>query len=244
MLSLTEIISYQVSLTLKEGMNGFDLRKLKTLESYEEMEEYASSKLKFLGQGSSRTVFYLSNRYVLKVARNIKGYGQNKAEVDVYTNPKSKPIVAKIYDFDDKEYSWLVSEVVKGLRNPDEFKSLTDITWNVFISHMRYKPDYINNIKASIEKDILTRQTIIDNKKRISPDYNMEYYEEIVDDLINRLDDLSNKFLLDTINLIASNELLPSDLNVLNHWGKTADNRIVLLDYGFTAEVADSYYRR
>lgn len=42
-----------------------------------------------------------------------KGRAQNEQEVNVYTNPAIKPIVAQIYDFDSRNYEWLVSEVVR-----------------------------------------------------------------------------------------------------------------------------------
>ena len=37
-------------------------------------------------------------------------------------------------------------------------------------------------------------------------------------------------------------ELVSTDLAKIGHWGKTADQRVVLLDYGFTDDVRNDYY--
>jgi hypothetical protein len=36
--------------------------------------------------------------------------------------------------------------------------------------------------------------------------------------------------------------LLPADIDSINHWGKTPDGRCVLLDYGYTEDVHKSHY--
>ena len=41
-----------------------------------------------------------------------------------------------------------------------------------------------------------------------------------------------------------SNKLKLGDLTVLDHWGKTPDGRVVILDYGFTEGVADKHYSK
>jgi hypothetical protein len=54
---------------------------------------------------------------LLKIATGDSGVAQNKAEVDVFTNPKTKQIVATIFDF-AKDYSWLSSELVNPFDSP------------------------------------------------------------------------------------------------------------------------------
>ena len=40
------------------------------------------------------------------------------------------------------------------------------------------------------------------------------------------------------------NRLKLGDLTVLDHWGKTPDGRVVILDYGFTEDVAEKHYSK
>lgn len=109
------------------GGGHFDLKHFKTLESAIIMLNYAERYLKEMGRGSSRAAFVLTNRYVLKVALNAKGVAQNQTEVDVFTNPRTKPIIARIVDADNKN-RWLISELVRPLKNEDEFKRLTGVS--------------------------------------------------------------------------------------------------------------------
>ena len=96
-MNLREAIDYHVSIALSEAKTGFDMRRFKSFEHQEDRVKYANDKLKLLGEGSSRIVFLLSNRYVLKLAYSYdgdaKGRAQNEQEVDVATNPRIKPIV-------------------------------------------------------------------------------------------------------------------------------------------------------
>lgn len=113
----------------------FDFSKFKRLDDIDDMLHYASLYLEFLGKGSSRAAFIFSSRYALKVALNDKGLAQNEAEVNVYTNPTSKPIVAKIQAFDPR-FRWLVSELVNPLQNEGEFKKLSGTDWEEFIEQI------------------------------------------------------------------------------------------------------------
>lgn len=109
------------------GGGHFDLKQFKTLESATIMLNYAERYLKEMGRGSSRAAFVLTNRYVLKIALNAKGIAQNETEVDVFTNPKTRPVIARIMDADNRG-RWLVSELVRPLKNDDEFQRLTSIS--------------------------------------------------------------------------------------------------------------------
>lgn len=111
------------------GGGHFDLRQFKTLESSHIMLDYAGRYLQELGRGSARAAFALTNRSILKIALDQKGIAQNQTELDVYTDQKTKPIVAKVLDVDD-ENRWMISELVKPLRAEDEFENLTGISFD------------------------------------------------------------------------------------------------------------------
>lgn len=49
-------------------------------------------------------------------------------------------------------------------------------------------------------------------------------------------------FATEIHNMVKENDLLPGDIKKGSSWGKSADGRLVLLDYGYTYDVADNYY--
>jgi hypothetical protein len=158
---------------------GFDLTKFKDSDDFNYIISYADKYLKELGEGSSRVVFDLSPDKVLKITGyddnedagpDPRGIAQNKEEVNIYTNPKTKPVITRVFDF-DPEYRWLISEKAH------------ELNWQEF----EQRSDEINNI---------------------------------IQDLVNGLDvDIDSK-----------------DLQRPEQWGITKDGRLVIIDYGFTAE--------
>lgn len=178
----------------------FNMKQFESLENTNMMLSYAESFLEFLGKGSSRAAFILSNKYALKIALNQKGIAQNKTEVAVYTNPKTKSVIAKVHNA-DSEYKWLISDIVRPLQKGSEreFMSLTGLDWE------RFKK-FLN------EKD-LTEFKGEPPKIAVAVKATME-----------------------------ANNLLKGDIREIDHWGKTPDGRLVLLDYGFTGEVWDEHY--
>ena len=180
---------------------------LKSLKSPAQINRYmTSSGYKQLGCGSSRCVYLISSKWVLKVAQNRKGYAQNEAELDVVTNPKSKPIFAKIQDA-APDYSWLLSELVRPLKGSQEFEQLTGIDW--------YDAE---QVMGGFEADM----------KRMVKKYRGS---------VKRLE-----FIKALTALMGLHNLLSGDTASIDHWGKTADGRVVILDYGFTGAVHQQHY--
>lgn len=172
-------------------------------------------KLRFLGSGSSRTVFALDSKRALKLAKNHAGVAQNQAEMSVATDSHNG-LVARIFEYDPK-YKWVVSELVRPINNSEEFRALTGISWSLFASLI-----YSFNWKEDVER--LAKNFL-----------------EPGDDLAKII---QNPFLNNAMTALRSinDTLLEGDLARVSHWGKTPDQRVVLLDYGFTQEVADDYY--
>lgn len=184
---------------------GFDTSMLKKLKTPPEIYDYVKDYLPEMGRGSSRATFLLGSRKILKLAKNQAGIGQNEAEVDVYTNPSTKGITTKIFEYDPK-YNWLVAELVRPLKSGD-FERMTRWGFDEFGSSLA-------NVKAF----------------GMTP--------RAKEDIPNHM----KKFFDDVIQVIKSGELELSDLRVEDHWGKTADGRIVLLDYGYTNDVKNQHY--
>lgn len=232
MKNLKEMVDYQVSLALCEAKSGFDMRVFKTLETSYDMTDYARQhKLQRLGQGSSRIAFLLNSRFVLKIAHDKqRGPAQNEVEVSVYTNPTTKPVVAKIYDF-DPSYRWIVSESVRELRRNSEFEPLTGIDFDLFRRAL-------NDI--DLQSELEYEQEKIQDYSPDTFDYNYHKYEiKKLEEIIKTVND---PFVKSVRSLVDQNQLEIADIGVINHWGKTANGRVVLLDYGFDQAVANRYY--
>lgn len=121
-------IIFLIKETLNEVLGKFDLNFFKKL-SWTEKHDYAEKHLPRLGTGSSRDVYALSGHKVLKISLDHeKGFGQNEAEVEIYSNPMTKPIISKIYDFDSKNYEWLISEIAKPFQTSKEFEEKVGIS--------------------------------------------------------------------------------------------------------------------
>lgn len=225
---LIESLVFRSLLEFRSTFKWNEFTSLSEVSGWSALIEYAKThNLPFLGEGSARIVFALPNtKYVLKIAKSDKGISQNQAEVDVYTNPKTKNIVAKIFNF-DRDYTWIVSETVKEFESSEEFKQA------VGIDITRLTSFYEDMLKHG---DKWYEPTV----KRITYDYGTtlvaKRYLKAADEIIN------NSLAKDFANLIQATELIRADLGVEEHWGKTASGRIVILDYGFTEEVYQKHY--
>lgn len=189
-----------------EHPKGFDIRHFKSIKGHNAVVSYALDNLEALGEGSSRVVFKLSSKDALKVAYNNKGLAQNEAELDIFTNPKSKPIVARIYDY-DTQHKWLVSELVRPLSRREEFEYLVGTDFDAFIWY----------VKRNSNPALAWRTDGSVNEKSLS-------------------------FAQAVIDTIKAGDLMFGDVDNIRHWGKTADSRVVLFDYGFTSDVHKKHY--
>jgi len=251
-LSLQEQIDYLVASTLLEVRSGFNLRKFKTM-TFKGQWKYANKHLKQLGMGSSRTAFLTSNRFVLKLAlpgpNLMKGVGQNEAELDLFTNPKMKPVVAKIFDYDDVNHrvQWLVVELVRPLKARElEDKigtklEIAEAAWELFLGADNNLEWAQEQAEANIDRaaDELDRLDVTQDRDSSS----IEHYNDMMEKAELVLKSMSNPFVRLVMELVDEFGLILGDVGVVGHWGKTADGRVVLLDYGFTKEVLDRYYQ-
>jgi hypothetical protein len=179
-----------------------NLAKVATMRGLTSLNAYVSSHLELLGSGSSRSAYIYSSNAVLKIAFTRRGVMQNEAEVNIYTDPLTKPVVSKIIDY-DPSYRWLLVEPVRALRNNAEFFKLVGIGLQHF-KGVAYWVDYEGGMPLNVAKkyDMLT-------------DYGKE--------------------LVEACAALRTNQgLILADLETLEHWGITSDNRLVILDYGWT----------
>lgn len=131
------------------------MSEFRRLGTCEQMFRYAETRLSLIGCGSSRCAFDYGSNLVLKVARprpsgNVQsgageaiGTAANEAEVEVFTHPETKPVVAAIHDFDSK-YRWLLVESVDAFSTDSQFKSITGYSLKDFIDTLiEYADGYL-----------------------------------------------------------------------------------------------------
>lgn len=274
----------QEEITLLEKLRGtFDWNTFKSLSSLDEMEQYCLKTLgKPLGKGSSRIVFALSSNKVLKLAKNIsggdKGRAQNKLEVETFTNPKAKAVVAKIYDY-DPAYNWIISEITRPFKSSIKPEQAIGIDSDTFEEILRYSlmgktqsfdqtmrhltgkaEEDLKNIKRDEEAlraeqelldsgffdyegetELRLHKTQIKNKEK---DLGWRTFE--VEKLLAKFSKMNVSRLKPLIDgLIAMRDEINLDVNDImrmDHYGLTADGRIVLIDYGYDLEVGRKFY--
>ena len=83
-----------------------------------------------IGKGSSRAVFQIDDTRVLKLATNMKGVAQNKAEVTAYNQSPIKTFMPIIYNDSDMEnYFYIISEYVLPA-DEEDFENVLGISFD------------------------------------------------------------------------------------------------------------------
>lgn len=218
---LKEIYARELGL-LSESRKSLDVARFKRMSVAEQSLYLLKNKDAIIGEGSSRKVFRVGSSYVLKWAKNHKGVAQNKAELEIYTDPKMKPLVARIYDFDSDRYNWIISEIARPVNEPSEWYELAGIKKTNDVDHGDVL-DWVNN-HFDYELDKTER-----GKKLLG--------------LAKKLKWPHNKFIQNLYQARKHTKLSFDDLYFVDQWGKTPDGRLVVLDYGFTDDVKPLYYQ-
>lgn len=190
-------------------VSKFNFAEFKSLDDLDKILNYASNRLELLGSGSSRAVYALTAKKVLKIATNEAGLAQNEEEINVYTNPKSKPLMTKIYD-SDKDFTWLTSELAQPCEDNGQIEK-----------HL------------GIDEENMQFNEFIDACARGQFKWMRENFPVLVPLM---------PFAEAIYDFIDENNLIPGDIKKPDSWGFTADNRLVLLDYGFSDDVRINHY--
>jgi hypothetical protein len=121
------------------------MQDLERTISYEQALQVAKrSKLKVLGEGSTRIVFALDAHRVLKVAINEKGVDQNEAESDL----SEAPVTTKVLEMHEEAY-WIIAERAIPLEsNAEAFLKLVGVPFGTF-AKAAMKALGVGNFKVS-----------------------------------------------------------------------------------------------
>lgn len=121
------------------------LKNLEKLETHQARKKYAERNLKHLSSGSSRIVYLTSGKTILKLAKNDKGFAQNKAEA----NPKMKSKYINKCLGHAKDYCWIETHYLEKI-NVKKFKEMTDLEFEDFGECIRYG---LKNVSGNTDKD-------------------------------------------------------------------------------------------
>jgi len=250
---LPEYIQMQVALVITEAKTGFNYNKFKSMKSYEAQLEYANANLDYVGEGSSRIVFQLNSRLVLKMSNlldinddehfenredyNLYGQMQNEKEVEIFTDPNTKAAITKIYDFDE-DFLWILSQYAAPI-NDATFKNITGVSMDEVEEVMEMLSDN-DGIFEALENSINEDVGFYENKlKALSANgepKNKFKYEEVKKILLGlrRFRIIMDSDVVQQINNLSQDHgLVWEDLMVTDQWGKTPDGNVVVVDYGW-----------
>lgn len=236
---------------IDEALRGFNLAKFKATPGLDPKIAYAESVLPMMGMGSSRIVFALSGGKVLKIARNPKGLAQNEAEQDIYTDPNTKPVIARIFDADPNN-EWVIAEIVQPLpANRAAWEAATGFDFATFGDVLNDWEDKGMPDENGYLQGIVQAWQARLNDLVLKGQQQGQLYKVTQRRLKNYIRIAKSPLVKGVMNLVRQG-LVVADLahldkektsdNVIGHYGKTIDGRIVLLDYGYTGEVWAKHY--
>jgi hypothetical protein len=214
---LNESLSFDIVENMmidEEYPSTFDMDHFKTLTKFAERVRYCEEHLKRISSGSSRIVYMIDNTKVLKLAKNKKGIAQNEVEIQWGQDSYFGSILAHTFMYHPNDL-WVEMELARKVSKKD-FTRLTDCT----IEEMNY---YIRNIKE------------INNRRR--PIFH------IAPEVEDRLRE--NEFVSSIIEFMENIDAPAGDFGKLNSYGivqRGGQDDIVLIDFGLTNDVYQTYY--
>jgi len=202
-------------LLLQEKPTRIDLEKFSKLTPQEQIL-VAKKTLRQVGQGSSRNVFLMpGGKTVLKIASSPAGKGQNQAEASASDFTQGSFLARVIHR--DQGYQWLVSEYAKPLEDDSAFRKLT--------GGEGLKPliaDMENWYNYAVLRD--------------RDQWATKGFQKI--EALRK----TNRWVDSFLKFIRVGDIQPGDFEGLHQWGMVGDNRLVVLDYGFSRKVANKHY--
>jgi hypothetical protein len=220
------------------------LQNLDQIKTQIEKIKYASEHLKKLGEGEGRVVFELDDDKVIKLAKEKFGLSQNQSEKLTYEALESndmEELVPEIFRR-GKGYSYLVSEFARPASESD-FESLAGISWDAFSSDLEmYYSAYKHRIYEPLSGEDVNFSDLSAGTFSSKNEYEKWRADENQDPIINEDDDVRTppEFIDKIIFIISQADLMVGDLLYLEHYGVTKNNRLVLIDSGFSTSSAFS----
>lgn len=205
----------------EEYPTAWSIDQFKAMRSFAKRKAYCDARLKTrLGSGSARIVYQIDNEKVMKLAANAKGLSQNEQEHDLYNdgylvNNPARQLLAKVFAADTEGWTWLEMELV-GHASSADFKQYFGIEYKDFVDVITYWGRSLHGGSQPGPKPAAWEEL------NENPDKH-PWWKWITD--------IGNNF-----------DYEPADWKRLSSWGKTADGRLVLIDFGLTSDVYQKHY--
>lgn len=130
---LIKSISFFYKLATSEQNISEILKKLSGFDTFKDRVDYAEDNIEHLSSGSSRVIYVLPDKTVLKLAKNERGIAQNKVEA----NPEMKSkFINKTLKADKNGY-WKTSPFLEKITEK-EFEEITGISFKDFGDAISY----------------------------------------------------------------------------------------------------------
>lgn len=130
-MSIAKIVKQVILEQLDELGNypqSFSMDVFKSLPSFSKRIQYCQQHLRRIASGSSRIVYDIDGKVVLKLAKNKKGIAQNEAESgDAYMH-NTYGCFADVYDVDENNL-WIEMQMARKAKTSD-FKKITGFDFN------------------------------------------------------------------------------------------------------------------
>jgi hypothetical protein len=195
---------------------SWDIEEFKKLNSFNKRIKYCEQNLQRISSGTSRIVYKIDETKVLKLAKNEKGVAQNKTEINFSEDYLWDMVVAKLFDYDE-DGLWVEMELARKVTT-SIWNNIVGIPIDIFRDGTRFMEQQKGSLK-----------TLYRLKE---PERMEELYE--------------NDFTSTILDLIANYDVGSGDFGKLSTYGlvnRDGKDEIVIIDYGLTNEVYDSYYK-
>lgn len=194
---------------------NFNMDEFKKLNSFNKRIKYCQDNLQRISSGSSRIVYKVDDEKVLKLAKNEKGLAQNEIEIEYGQYYDLEGTVAKIFEF-HPDNLWVEMELARKATKPN-FQQITGLPFDEFARGVHnYGIESGNNrgFKYNVDKEFMEKMW-------------------------------ENEFSYDILSFIGNYGLPSGDLERISSYGvvnRNGSDSVVLIDYGLTHDVYQSYY--
>jgi hypothetical protein len=214
---LEDILASGAQKELEEDYpTNWDVEEFKKLTSFSQRVQYCQDRLQRISSGSARIVYKIDDTKVLKLAKNKKGLAQNETEIDFSNDYMWDGLVAEIFNHDENNL-WTEMELARKVTTKI-FQEVTGLNFDEYCDSLRYYHSQVTN------------------RKNMYTPSKPESYDDMWE----------NEYGYGMLNLVGSYDLPIGDLCRLSTYGvvnRNGQNEIVMIDYGLTKSVYDSYYK-
>ena len=227
---------------------------------YSMVNDYLKDKMiEFVGKGSGRTAYMIpkggcigheDSAVCLKVANNVKGIAQNKAEVKVIEKfgGKEEPCFPELFGIDKEENISLMCEIGTQVKNESVFEDFFE-DWD------NSRGKFFHGESQELFDELISPKGVFNslkNLKKVKRTGNVgkETIRKVLEDIKN----IAKKYkkYLPFVSMFtvmfekdAVYDLALGDFGELDNWAfinRNGEDVLVPIDWGFTWEVAYQYY--